>query len=134
MRTEEKSEAEESEAKESEATEQKSQLPIEEASDSAKPVSVVFTFDKLLKFLEMLYNNIWVWLSLLVKCTKKKLGFVELYSKYKIVIFIYLFLVLHCYQLCILSEINLGLLADVWKYLGTITVCWKIINCILILF
>ena len=59
---------EKSEAKENEATKQKSQLPIEEASDSAKPVSVVFTFDKLLKFLEMLYNNIWVWLSLLVKC------------------------------------------------------------------
>ena len=58
LRTKEKSEAEESEAKESEATEQKSQLPIEEASDSTKPVSVVFTFDKLLKFLEMLYNNI----------------------------------------------------------------------------
>ena len=46
------------EAKESETTKQKSQLPIEEASDSTKPVSVVFTFDKLLKFLEMLYNNI----------------------------------------------------------------------------
>ena len=58
LRTEEKSEAKESEAKESEATEQKSQLPIEEASDSTKPVSVVFTFDKLLKFLEMLYNYI----------------------------------------------------------------------------
>ena len=49
---------EKSEAKESEATKQKSQLAIEEASDSAKPVSVVFTFDKLLKFLKMLYNNI----------------------------------------------------------------------------
>ena len=58
MRTEEKSEAEESEAKESETTEQKSQLPTKEASDFAKPVNVVFTFDKLLKFLEMLYNNI----------------------------------------------------------------------------
>ena len=59
---------EKSEAKESEATKQKSQLPTEEARDSTKPVSVVFTFDKLLKFLEMLYNNIQVWLSLLVKC------------------------------------------------------------------
>ena len=49
---------EKSEAKENEATKQKSQLPIEEASDSAKPVSVVFTFDKLLKILKMLYNNI----------------------------------------------------------------------------
>ena len=58
LRTKEKSEEEESEAKESEANEQKSQLPIEEASDSTKPVSVVFKFDKLLKFLEMLYNNI----------------------------------------------------------------------------
>ena len=58
---------EKSEAKENEATKQKSQLPIEEASDSAKPVSVVFTFDKLLKILKMLYNNIWVWLILLVK-------------------------------------------------------------------
>ena len=58
LRIEEKSEAEESEAKESKATEQKSQLPTEETSDSAKPMSVVFTFDKLLKFLEMLYNNI----------------------------------------------------------------------------
>ena len=91
MRTEEKSEAEESEAKESETIEQKSQLPTKEASDLAKLVNVVFTFDRLLKFLEMLYNNIWVWLSLLVKCTKKKLGFVELYSKYKIVIFIYIY-------------------------------------------
>ncbi|CBI22119.3 unnamed protein product, partial [Vitis vinifera] len=53
-----KCEAEESEAKESETTEQKSQLPTKEASDFAKPVNVVFTFDKLLKFLEMLYNNI----------------------------------------------------------------------------
>ena len=58
LRTEEKSEVEESEAKESEATEQKSLLPTEEASDFAKPMSVVFTFDKLLKFLEMLCNNI----------------------------------------------------------------------------
>ena len=58
MRTEEKSEAEESEVKECETTKQKSQLPIEEASDSAKPVSAVFTFNELLKFLEMLYNNI----------------------------------------------------------------------------
>ena len=66
----------------------KSQLPTEEASDSTKPVSVVFTFDKLLKFLEMLYNNISVWSRLLVKCMKKNLGFIELYSKYKIVIFI----------------------------------------------
>ena len=49
---------EKSEAKESEATKQKSQLPTEEARDSTKPVSVVFTFDKLLKFLEMLYNYI----------------------------------------------------------------------------
>ena len=49
---------EKSEAKENETIKQKSQLPTEEASDSAKPVSVVFTFDKLLKFLEMLYNNI----------------------------------------------------------------------------
>ena len=57
MRTEEKSEAEESEAKESETTEQKSQLPTKEASDLAKLVSVVFTFDKLLKILKMLYNN-----------------------------------------------------------------------------
>ena len=53
LRTKEKSEAEESKA-----FEQKSQLLTKEASDSAKPVSVVFTFDKLLKFLEMLYNNI----------------------------------------------------------------------------
>ena len=58
LRTEEKSEVEESEAKESEATKQKSQLPIEQASDFAKPVNVVFTYDKLLKFLEMLYNYI----------------------------------------------------------------------------
>ena len=91
LRIEEKSEAEESEAKESEVIEQKSQLPTEEASDSTKPVSVVFTFDKLLKFLEMLYNNISVWSRLLVKCMKKNLGFIELYSKYKIVIFIILF-------------------------------------------
>ena len=103
LQTEETSEAEESEVKESEATKHKSQLPIEEASDYAKLVSVVFTFDRLLKILKMLYNNNWVWLSLLVKCTKKNLGFIELYSKYKIVIFI-IFLVLHCYQLCILSE------------------------------
>ena len=46
------------ETEENEATEQKSQLPTEETSDFAKLVSVVFTFDKLLKFLEMLYNNI----------------------------------------------------------------------------
>ena len=58
LRIEEKSEAEESEAKEYKATEQKSQLPTEEASDYAKPVNVVFTYDKLLKFLEMLYNYI----------------------------------------------------------------------------
>ena len=58
MRTEEKSEAEESEAKENKTIKQKSQLPTEEASDSAKPVSAVFTFNELLKFLEMLYNNI----------------------------------------------------------------------------
>ena len=32
-----------SEAKENEATEQKSQLPTEDAGDSTKPVSVVFT-------------------------------------------------------------------------------------------
>ena len=68
LQTEEKSEAQENEANEGEATKQKYRLPTEEASDSTKPVSVVFTFDKLLKFLEMLYNNIWVWLSLLVKC------------------------------------------------------------------
>ena len=68
LQTEEKSEAQENEANEGEATKQKYQLPTEEARDSTKPVSVVFTFDKLLKFLEMLYNNIWVWLSLLVKC------------------------------------------------------------------
>ena len=49
---------EECETEENEATEQKSQLPTEETSDFAKLVSVVFTFDKLLKFLEMLYNNI----------------------------------------------------------------------------
>ena len=68
LQTEEKSEAQENEANEGEATKQKYRLPTEEASDSTKPVSVVFTFDKLLKFLEMLYNYIWVWLSLLVKC------------------------------------------------------------------
>ena len=68
MRTEKKCEVEENEAKDSEATNQKSQLPTKKENDSAKPVSVVFTFDTLLKFLEMLYNNSWVWLSLLVKC------------------------------------------------------------------
>ena len=124
---------EKSEAKENEATKQKSQLPIEEASDSAKPVSVVFTFDKLLKFLKMLYNNIWVWSSLLVKCTKKNWGFIELYSKYKIVIFI-IFFSSPLLSVMYFEWINLSLLADVWKYLGTITVCWKIINYVLILF
>ena len=77
LRTKEKSEVEESEAKESETTKQKSQLTTEETSDFAKPMSVVFTFDKLLKFLEMLYNNIWVWLSLLVKCTKDLLNCIQ---------------------------------------------------------
>ena len=46
---------EKSKAKESEATKQKSQLPTREASDFAKQVSVVFTFDKLLKILELHY-------------------------------------------------------------------------------
>ena len=84
---------------ESKATEQKSQLPTEEENDSTKSMSVVFTFDKLLEFLEMLYNNIWVQLDLLVKCFLKFRN-IELYSKYKIVVFI-IFLVLH---LCIWSE------------------------------
>ena len=57
LRTEKKCEVEENEAKDSEATNQKSQLPTKKENDSAKPVSVVFTFDTLLKFLEMLYNN-----------------------------------------------------------------------------
>ena len=49
---------EESEVVETKAIEQKSQLPTKEGSDYAKAISVVFTFYKLLEFLEMLYNSI----------------------------------------------------------------------------
>ena len=49
---------EESEVVESKVTEQKSQLPIKEGSDITKLMSEIFTFYKLLEFLEMLYNSI----------------------------------------------------------------------------
>ena len=51
----------------SEATKQKSQLPTEEESKSIELVSVVITFHKILKFLGMLYNNVWVGLVLLLE-------------------------------------------------------------------
>ena len=93
---------EESKVVESKVIEQKSQLPTKEGSDSDKSMSVVFTFYKLFEFFEMLYNSIWVWLGLLDKCFLKFRN-IELYSKYKIVVFI-IFFSSHCYQLCIWSE------------------------------
>ena len=51
----------------SEATQQKSQLPTKEESKSIELVSVVITFYKILKFLGMLYNNVWVGLVLLLE-------------------------------------------------------------------